>query len=66
MPPSFDQVGEYLREVRPTIMTAVPRLFEKVFHSIVKKGTGAGGWKCEAFQLGAPCRAALRGIEGQR
>ena len=35
---SFDQVGENLREVRPTIMTAVPRLFEKVYHRIVKKG----------------------------
>jgi long-chain acyl-CoA synthetase len=35
---SFDQVGDNLREVRPTIMTAVPRLFEKVYHRIVKKG----------------------------
>lgn len=35
---SFDQVGENLREVRPTIMTAVPRLFEKVYHRILKKG----------------------------
>ena len=35
---SFEQVGENLREVRPTIMTAVPRLFEKVYHRIVKKG----------------------------
>src|SRR5215213_1961493 len=47
--PSFDVVGEYLREVRPTIMTAVPRLFEKVFHKIVKKGTSAGGWRSQLF-----------------
>src|SRR5215210_1703071 len=47
--PSFDVVGEYLREVRPTIMTAVPRLFEKVFHKIVKKGTAEGGWKAKLF-----------------
>lgn len=46
---SFDQVGEYLREVRPTIMTAVPRLFEKVYHRIVKKGMSAGGWKSKVF-----------------
>jgi long-chain acyl-CoA synthetase len=47
--PSFDVVGEYLREVRPTIMTAVPRLFEKVFHKIVKKGTAEGGLKARLF-----------------
>jgi long-chain acyl-CoA synthetase len=47
--PSFDVVGEYLREVRPTIMTAVPRLFEKVFHKIVKKGTSEGGLKSRLF-----------------
>lgn len=46
---SFDQVGEYLREVRPTIMTAVPRLFEKVYQRIVKKGMSAGGWKSRLF-----------------
>ncbi|MGB8509006.1 MAG: long-chain fatty acid--CoA ligase [Pyrinomonadaceae bacterium] len=46
---SFDQVGEYLREVRPTIMTAVPRLFEKVYHRIVKKGTSAGGRREQLF-----------------
>jgi len=46
---SFDQVGEHLREVRPTIMTAVPRLFEKVYHRIVKKGTAPGGWKSRVF-----------------
>jgi long-chain acyl-CoA synthetase len=47
---SFDQVGEYLREVRPTIMTAVPRLFEKVYHRIIKKGLSAGGWRKSVFQ----------------
>jgi long-chain acyl-CoA synthetase len=46
---SFDQVGDHLREVRPTIMTAVPRLFEKVYHRIVKKGTSAEGWKRKLF-----------------
>jgi long-chain acyl-CoA synthetase len=46
---SFDQVGEFLREVRPTIMTAVPRLFEKVYHRIVKKGMSAGGLKSKIF-----------------
>lgn len=47
--PSFDVVGEYLREVQPTIMTAVPRLFEKVYHRIVKKGMSAGGMKSKIF-----------------
>lgn len=46
---SFEQVGEHLREVRPTIMTAVPRLFEKVYHRIIKKGTAEGGWRSKIF-----------------
>src|SRR5204863_4348956 len=46
---SFDKVGEYLREVRPTIMTAVPRLFETVYHRIIKKGMSAGGIKRKVF-----------------
>ena len=46
---SFDQVAENLREVRPTVMTAVPRLFEKVYHKIVKKGFAEKGWKRKVF-----------------
>jgi long-chain acyl-CoA synthetase len=30
-------------------MTAVPRLFEQVYHKIVKKGKSAGGWKTRLF-----------------
>src|SRR5687767_900260 len=46
---SFDQVGENLREVAPTIMTAVPRLFEKVYHRIIKKGMAEKGVKKSVF-----------------
>ncbi len=46
---SFEQVGEFLREVRPTLMTAVPRLFEKVYQKIVQTGAKAGGWKSKVF-----------------
>ena len=46
---SFDQVGENLREVRPTVMTAVPRLFEKVYHRIIKKGMSEKGVKKRIF-----------------
>jgi long-chain acyl-CoA synthetase len=47
---SFDQLASHLQEVKPTIMTAVPRLFEQVYHKIVKKGRSAGGWKSRLFE----------------
>ena len=46
---AFDQLASHLAEVKPTIMTAVPRLFEQVYHKIVKKGKAAGGWKTSLF-----------------
>jgi long-chain acyl-CoA synthetase len=46
---SFDHLAEHLNEVKPTIMTAVPRLFEKVYHKIVRKGMTAGGWQTKIF-----------------
>lgn len=46
---SFDQLPACLQETRPTIMTAVPRLFEQVYHKIVKKGRAAGGVKTKLF-----------------
>jgi long-chain acyl-CoA synthetase len=66
--PSFDVVGDYLKEVRPTIMTAVPRLFEKVYHKIVKKGTGEGGFKAKLFlwALGVGQRYAELKDKGER
>jgi long-chain acyl-CoA synthetase len=46
---AFDQIASHLLEVRPTIMSAVPRLFEQVYHKIVKKGKAAGGWRTSLF-----------------
>ncbi len=46
---AFEQLAGYLAEVKPTIMTAVPRLFEQVYHKIVKKGKAAGGYKTKLF-----------------
>ncbi len=46
---AFDQIAGHLQEVKPTIMTAVPRLFEQVYHKIVKKGKAAGGYKTKLF-----------------
>ena len=46
---AFEQIATYLSEVRPTIMSAVPRLFEQVYHKIIKKGKAAGGWKTSLF-----------------
>jgi long-chain acyl-CoA synthetase len=47
---SVDQLAEYLKDVRPTVMTAVPRMFEKVYHRIVKKGTTERGWRRKLFE----------------
>lgn len=46
---AFDQLASHLQEVKPTIMTAVPRLFEQVYHKIVRKGRTAGGAKTKLF-----------------
>ncbi len=48
--PSVDQLADYLKDVRPTIMTAVPRLFEKVYHRIIKRGRSAKGWRRDLFE----------------
>ena len=63
---SFDQVGEFLREVRPTIMTAVPRLFEKVYHRIIKKGTSAGGMKAKVFEWSLAVGQRVAKLEDER
>jgi long-chain acyl-CoA synthetase len=46
---SFDTIGENLKEVQPHIFTTVPRLLEKVYDRIMKKGSELSGIKKKLF-----------------
>ena len=46
---SLDKIGQNLGEVKPHIMTAVPRLLEKVFEKIMKTGLELTGVKRKIF-----------------
>jgi long-chain acyl-CoA synthetase len=46
---SLEKMTENLKEVKPNIMTAVPRLYEKVFDKIVAKGGELNGIKKVMF-----------------
>lgn len=46
---SIDTVGENIREVKPHVFTAVPRLLEKVFERIMAKGDEQKGIKRALF-----------------
>jgi len=45
----IDQISEYAQEVQPNVMTAVPRLLEKVYDKIIAKGTSLTGIKKKLF-----------------
>jgi long-chain acyl-CoA synthetase len=46
---SMDTIGENIREVKPHVFTAVPRLLEKVFDKIMAKGEELKGIKRALF-----------------
>jgi long-chain acyl-CoA synthetase len=47
--PSLDDLGDRIREVRPHVFTAVPRLLEKIFARIMAKGEELKGVKRALF-----------------
>lgn len=46
---SMDSIGDNIRELQPTIFTAVPRLLEKIYDRIVAKGSELTGIKKKLF-----------------
>jgi long-chain acyl-CoA synthetase len=46
---SLDTIGENIKEVKPHMFTAVPRLIEKVFDKIIQKGEELTGIKRKLF-----------------
>ena len=46
---SIDKISDNIKEVKPNVMSAVPRLLEKVYDSIYAKGTQLTGLKKKLF-----------------
>ncbi len=46
---SIEQMSDNLKEIKPNVMTAVPRLYEKVYDKIIVKGTDLSGIKKALF-----------------
>ncbi|HTG66622.1 MAG TPA: AMP-dependent synthetase/ligase [Flavobacterium sp.] len=46
---SIEKIGENIKEVQPTVITAVPRLIEKVYDKIYAKGAELSGIKKKLF-----------------
>jgi len=46
---SIDKLGDNMKEVKPHVMTVVPRLVEKVYDKIYNTGASAGGLKTKIF-----------------
>ena len=45
----LDKISDNIKEVKPTVMTVVPRLLEKVYDKIIAKGTDLTGIKKKLF-----------------
>jgi long-chain acyl-CoA synthetase len=60
---SLELLGKNMMEVKPTIMSVVPRLLEKIHEKAMKNGTSAGGVKSKIFlwaiEIGTAYRTTL-------
>ncbi len=47
--PAIEDVAQVLKEIRPTVMAAVPRVFEKLYARVMEQGSAATGAKKKIF-----------------
>jgi long-chain acyl-CoA synthetase len=47
----LDKIMDNASEVRPTVMPAVPRIFEKAYNTVISKGFASPGLKGKLFRL---------------
>ena len=45
----LETISDHLQEIKPNYFTTVPRLLERVYEKIIKKGTALEGWKKKLF-----------------
>jgi long-chain acyl-CoA synthetase len=48
---SMDKIMDNASEVRPTVMPAVPRIFEKAYNTVISKGFASPGLKGKLFRM---------------
>ena len=46
---AVENVAQALKEIRPTVMAAVPRVFEKIYAKLMEQGSASGGVKKKIF-----------------
>jgi long-chain acyl-CoA synthetase len=46
---AVESVAQALKEIRPTVMAAVPRVFEKIYARLMEQGSAASGLKKKIF-----------------
>jgi long-chain acyl-CoA synthetase len=47
---AVENVAQALKEIRPTVMAAVPRVFEKIYAKLMEQGSAAAGLQKKIFQ----------------
>jgi len=64
----IETVASDMQEVRPTLMSTVPRLLEKIYGRMQKSASDAGGLKKQIFDwsLGVARKASTRMTNGER
>jgi long-chain acyl-CoA synthetase len=62
---SMDKIMDNASEVRPTVMPAVPRIFEKAYNTVVAKGYASPGIKGKLFRLAMESFEAYAGAREQ-